>query len=308
MRYSLIGRVRGIFLGAFLGESLATHNRCDLGAMTILGVQSLIEYGRLDVDNWLKRYQQAAIDLNITDIAWGEIILATLPVVIFFHEDTVKLKKNLLQVLKIWDTNPVMRDAALVIGYVIGQSLTEKLDPITLIPQTISFLGKTTTSVPQNLLKVNSLLAQDAGLEQVRDELTKQEELSSNIALVIYCFLSTLEDFRLTVLRVNNHTRKQEYWCLGSQSRSAITGALSGAYNTTVGIPVNWQVLFQATNSPAWGLKNFSQMLELADILVEVWSGVYTITPNTQELTKPESGMNENSLSIYAAPSVIRPR
>ena len=308
MRYSLVSRVRGIFLGAFLGESLATHNRCDLGAMTILGVQSLIEYGRLDVDDWLKRYQQAAVDLNITHIAWGKIILATLPVVIFFHEDTIKLKKNLLQVLQIWDTNPVMTDAALVIGYVIAQSLTEKLDPITLIPQTISFLGKTTTSIPQTLLKVNSLLAQDAGLEQVRGELTKQEELSSNIALAIYCFLSTLEDFRLTVLRVNNHTRKQEYWCLGSQSRSAITGALSGAYNTAVGIPVNWQVLFPATNSAPWGLKNFSQMLELADTLVEVWSGVYTVTPNTQELTKPGYGMNGNLLSIYAAPSVIRPR
>ncbi len=308
MRYSLISRVRGIFLGAFLGESLATHNRCDLGAMTILGVQSLIEYGRLDVDDWSKRYQQAAVDLNITDIAWGEIILATLPVVIFFHEDTVKLKKNLLQVLKIWDTNPVMTDAVLVIGYLISQSLTEKLDPITLIPQTISFLGETKTSIPQNLLKVNSLLAQDTGLEQVRAELTKQEEISSNIALAIYCFLSTLEDFQLTVLRVNNHTRKQEYWCLGSQSRSTITGALSGAYNTAVGIPVNWQVLFPPTNSPAWGLKNFSQMLELADTLVEVWSGVYTVTPNTQELTKSGCGMNENSLSIYAAPSVIRPR
>ncbi|WP_413174526.1 ADP-ribosylglycohydrolase family protein [Anabaena azotica] len=308
MRYSLVSRVRGIFLGAFLGESLATHNRCDLGAMAILGSQSLIEYGRLDVDDWLKRYQQTTVDLNITDIAWGKIILATLPVVIFFHEDTIKLKKNLLQVLQIWDTNPVMTDAALVIGYAIAQSLTEKLDPITLIPQTISFLGKTTTSIPQNLLKVNNLLAQNAGLEQVRGELTKQEELSSNIALAVYCFLSTLEDFRLTVLRINNHTKKQEYWCLGSQSRSAITGALSGAYNTTVGIPINWQALFPATNSPAWGLKNFSQMLELADTLVEVWSGVYTVTPNTQELTTAGSGMNRNPLSIYAAPSVIRPR
>jgi hypothetical protein len=308
MRYSLISRVRGIFIGAFLGENLAAENPDDLGKMAILGSQSLIALGRLDIDDWLKRQQQANLVLEKTDNAWGKIILATLPVAIFFHEDNIKLKKNLLQVLKIWDTEPIVIDAALAIGYAIAQSLTEQLDPLTLIPQTISFLGDTTTPLIQKLLKINTLLVQNAGLEQARTELGKQEQLSSNIGLAFYCFLSTLENWRLTVLRATDNSSKQDFWSLTSYPRGAMTGALSGAYNSTAGIPINWQLL--AINSPAWGMNRFSQILELADALVAIWSGVYDITPDTNKSTKEGYGKNceLTQLSIFAAPRVIRPR
>ncbi|MEA5552626.1 ADP-ribosylglycohydrolase family protein [Anabaena cylindrica UHCC 0172] len=308
MRYSLISRVRGIFIGAFLGENLAVGNAGDLGKMAVLGSQSLIALGRLDLDDWLKHQQQASLVWEKTDHTWVKIILATLPVAIFFHEDTIKLKQNLLQILQIWDTESIVKDAALVIGYAIAQSLTEKLDPLTLIPQTISFLGETTTPLTQKLLKINTLLAQGAGLEQARTELSKQEQLSSNIALAFYCFLSTLEDWQLTVLRTTVNSGKEDPWCMDSHPRSAITGALSGAYNSTTGIPVNWQLL--AINSPGWGLSSFSQMLELADALVAVWSGVYNITLDTNKPTKEGCGINREltPLSIFAAPRVIRPR
>jgi ADP-ribosylglycohydrolase len=308
MRYSLVSRVRGTFLGAFLGENLAGQNYSDLGKISILGSQSLIALGRLDVDDWLKRQQQASVELQVNNTSWAKIIFATLPVAIFFHEDTIKLKQNLLQLLQIWDTDPVVTDAALAIGYAIAQSLTEKLDPLTLIPQTIAFLGETPTPITFNLLKVNTLLAQGAGLEQARTEFSKQEKPSNNIALAFYCFLSTLEDFRLTVLRATDHAGEQDPWCLGAQVRSAITGALSGAYNSTAGIPVNWQVL--ATNSPTWGVSSFSPILELADALVTVWSGAYNITPSINEFTQAGYSMNWElvPLSIFAAPRVIRPR
>jgi hypothetical protein len=304
MRYSLVNRVRGTFLGAILGKNLANQSVCDLGEIAVLGSESLILLGRLDVEDWLKRYQKASVDLEITDTTWGKIILATLPVAIFFHEDTIKLKYNLLQVLQIWNPTPVVIDAALVMGYAIAKSLTEKLDPLTLIHQTISFLGKAETAIPENLLKVNTLLEQGAGLEQARLEFSRQDKISNNIALAFYCFLSTLEDFRLTVLRSADNSLKQNFWCC------ALTGALSGAYNSTVGIPVNWQVLLSASNQPVWGMSNFPQMLELADALVAVWSGAYNINLNTKDLTKEGCDINWQlaPLSIFAAPRVIRPR
>ncbi|MBD2568026.1 ADP-ribosylglycohydrolase family protein [Anabaena lutea] len=302
MRYSLVNRVRGIFLGALLGENLARQNPSDLGKRAILGSESLIALGRLDVDDWLKRYQQASVELETTETGWVKIILATLPVAIFYHEDNIKLKHNLQQVLQICKTEPIVEDAALVIGYAIAQSLTEKLHPLTLIPQTISFLDKTPTSLPQDLLKVNSLLQQGAGLEQARAELSKQEQLSNNIALAFYCFLSTLEDFRLTVLRATHkdNDRKQDPLSLRSQTRGAITGALSGAYNSTASIPVNWQV--SSVTKPAWGKSSFAQILELADALVAVWSGIYDLEPEKSVLS--DLGL----LPTFAAPSVIRPR
>ncbi|MBE9056487.1 ADP-ribosylglycohydrolase family protein [Sphaerospermopsis sp. LEGE 08334] len=304
MRYSLVNRVRGIFLGALLGEILATQNVSDLGEIAILGSKSLIKLGKLDGEDWLKCYKQASLDVGDTDHAWGKIILATLPVAIFFHEDPVKLKYNLWQLLQIWDANPVVIDAAFVLGYAIAKSLTETLDPFTLIPETIDFVGESKTSIPQKLLKVNNLLEQGAGLAQAQTEFSKQDKFSNNIALAFYCFLSTLEDFRLTVLRDKNNLREQNSWFC------ALTGALSGAYNSIEGIPINWQVVLSAFNQPVWGMSSGSVMLELADELVAVWSGAYNISLNIQELTKEGCKINWElvPLSVFAAPRVIRPR
>jgi len=292
MRYSLVSRVRGTFLGAFLGgEILGVPNGCNLGETAVLGSESLIALGKLDVDDWLKRHQQASVDIHTNNTSSGKIIISTLPVTLFFHENKLKLRENLLQVLQIWENDPVTRDTTLALGYAIAQSLTEKFHPLTLIPQTISFLGETETSIPHQLLKVNTLLQEQARLEKVQSELSKQEKLSNNIALAFYCFLSTLEDFRLTVLRANQNNSQEDF-------TSIIAGALSGSHNSTSGIPINWQILSSQTNS-VWGLKSFSQMLELADALMAVWSGAYN--PDSNPLI-------EEQTTIFAAPRVIRPR
>ncbi|MBN3926000.1 ADP-ribosylglycohydrolase family protein [Nostoc sp. NMS4] len=314
MRYSPISRFKGTLLGAFLGGSLASDGKVqfesylDLGRMAILGIESLIALGRLDLDDWIERQQKESPHLVTTDEISIKIIIATLPVALFFHENPIKLRQNLLLVLKIWEDDPVVRDGTLAVGYAIALALTEKLDPLTLIPQTISFIGETPTSIPNKLLRVQNLLEQGAGLSTMQAEFAKEEKLSNTIAMAFYCFLSTLEDFRLTVLQAthNSNSQVQDATLLSSQATGAITGALSGAYNGTGGIPVNWQVLLLQRNSPVWGLTNFSQMLELTDAFVGVWSGVYNLTLNPKELT--EEGCEVAPLSVYAAPRVIRSR
>ncbi|MEH2256267.1 ADP-ribosylglycohydrolase family protein [Nostoc sp.] len=308
MRYSPISRFKGTLLGAFLGGSLASGGKVefesylDLGRMAVLGIQSLIALGRLDLDDWIERQQEESPHLVATDDISIKIIIATLPVALFFHENPIKLRQNLLRVLKIWEDDPVIRDGTLAVGYAITLALTEKLEPLTLIPQTISFIGETPTSIPKKLLRVQNLLEQGAGLSTMQAEFAKEEKLSNTIAMAFYCFLSTLEDFRLTVLQA----KVQDATLLSSQATGAISGALSGAYNGTGGIPVNWQVLLLQRNSPAWGLTSFSQMLELTDAFVGVWSGVYNLTLNPKELT--EEGCEVALLSVYAAPRVIRSR
>ncbi|MCC5607003.1 ADP-ribosylglycohydrolase family protein [Nostoc sp. CHAB 5834] len=313
MRYSPISRFRGTLLGAFLGESLATgdiqsQSYLDLGRMAVLGTESLIALGRLDLDDWIARQQQESLHLAATDDISIKIILATLPVALFFHENPIKLRQNLLHVLKIWEDDPIVRDGTLAVGYAIALALTEKLNPLTLIPQTISFLGQTPTSIPKKLLTVQNLLEQGAGLSRAQAEFAKEEQLSNTIAMAFYCFLSTLEDFRLAVLRAthNGNSKVQDSMPLTSQPTGVITGALSGAYNGIGSIPVNWQVLLLQRNSPIWGLTSFSQMLKLIDAFVAVWSGVYDITLNPRELT--EEGCEVALLSVYAAPRVIRSR
>jgi hypothetical protein len=321
MRYSLISRFRGTLLGALVGTSLASTNQTkshclNLGNMAILGTESLIKLGRLDLNDWIARQPQEPLHLEADDAVSIKVILATLPVALFFHENPIKLRQNLLAVVQIWENDPIVRDGTLAIGYAIAQSLTEKLDPLTLIPQIISFLGETPTSIPKQLLKVQKLVNQRAGLEKAQAELNKEEKLSNNIAIAFYCFLSTLEDFRLAVLRatLNGDSKVEDDAIqvskyLSLQATGAITGALSGAYNTTQGIPVNLRVLLSQANSTVWGLTDFSQMLKLADALVTVWSGVYSTTVDSGEL-KEASAMNSEIalLSVYAAPRVIRLR
>ncbi len=298
MRYSLVSRVRGAFLGAFLGESLTNPNNCNLGKVAVLGTESLISLGKLDVDDWLKRQQQAGIELETNINSWGQIILATLPVVMFFHEDTGKMREKILEVQKIWNrqNEPIVRDASLIIGYAIAQSLNEKLNPHSLISEMVSFLDKTSTSLPQQLINVNDLLKKGAGLEIAQRELSSTEQLTSNIGLAFYCFGSTLEDFPLTVLRAN-----QNHDFANQDVTSAIAGVLSGSYNSTVGIPVNWQISPSVTKSPAWGLENFTQILKLADRMMAVWSGVYNFRDDCGECV-------ETRYTIFAAPHIIRRR
>ncbi|BDI18597.1 hypothetical protein ANSO36C_43990 [Nostoc cf. commune SO-36] len=316
MRHSPINRFKGTLLGAFLGESLTSggeiqfHSCLDLGNMAVLGIQSFIALGRLDLDDWIERQQEESAHFAATDnISISiKIIIATLPVTLFFHESPIKLRQSLLRVVKIWEDDPVVRDGTLAVGYAIALALTEKLNPLTLIPQTIAFLGETPTSIPKKLLRVQNLLEQGAGLSTAQAEFAREEKLSNTIAIAFYCFLSTLEDFRLAVLQAtyNDNSQVQNGTSLTSQATGAITGALSGAYNGTSGIPVNWQVLLLQKNSPGWGLTTFSQMLELTDAFVAVWSGVYNLTLNAKEFT--EEGCEEAPLSVYAAPRVIRSR
>ncbi|MDZ7958738.1 MAG: ADP-ribosylglycohydrolase family protein [Aulosira sp. DedQUE10] len=329
MRYSVVSRFRGTLFGALVGGSIASASdkkflgRCDIDKIAVLGTESLIKHGRLDLDDWrcLRQatptlQQPTSTDLIVTNNLSGKVILATLPVALFFHENTFKLRQNLLRVLEIWEDNPVVRDGTLAVGYAIAQALTEKLHPSSLIPETIAFIGETPTSLPQQLLKVHALLAQGAGLERVQAELSREDKLSNAIAIAFYCFLSSLEDYRLAVLRAtqNGDVWRQDPWRLHLHSISAITGALSGAYNSTAGIPASWQILYSQANSPALGLNNLSQMVELADALVAVWSGLYNFSLNSSQSRAEGYNISEEEASlplqvcVYCAPRVIRSR
>ena len=318
MRYSVYGRFRGTILGALVGESLASgrdiqsQSGTDLDSVAVHGAQSLIQLGLLDIDDWRNRQQPESLHVSANDNISSKVILSTLPVALFFHENTIKLRQNLLRVLQIWEDDPVVRDGTLAVGYAIAQSLTEKLHPRTLIPETIAFIGETPTSIPQQLTKVNALLDQGAGLDRVQAELSREDPHGYVIAMAFYCFLSTLEDYRLAVLRAthNGDVWRKYPWRLQSQGIGAITGALSGSYNSTVGIPVTWRVLHSQAGAAKSGLTNFYQMVELADPLVAVCSGVYNLTLYPCALTSAGYIMSDEQaqLCVYAALRVIRSR
>ncbi len=317
MRYSVLNRFRGVLLGSFLGEILgsgSTQGQVLGGAASIApkqgdahlspslsdwsqiaacGTESLIRRGQLDLDDWVLHsgITQSSLLLLKNTASSSEAAVATLPMALFFHDDPVKLRQHLLKAAAVWQQNSEASEGVLAVAFAIALALTEKLDSTTLIPRTLTYLGKAQTPLVQQLEQVQTLLDQGAGLDttliQLRRERSRRSDLLelsyTSIALAFYCFLHTPEDFRLSVTRATR-TGYQP------QITAALTGALSGAYNSIIGIPVGWRL---AANRISTG----SQRLQLADHLLAVWSGVYDVSA-TEQLQQ----------AAVAAPRVIQPR
>lgn len=299
MRYSLVSRFRGTLVGAALGETFGFHSTkqprqpTSGGKMAVTGAQSLIYLGIFDLEDWRKRLIAQFSEGDLMNTVSGGAIMATLPLVLFSHEYKAKLRQNLQQLVSIWQSDPVggapLLDGALAVGYAIAQCLREKLNPATLIPKTLAFVQDSQTPLVQHLAQVQTLLEQGAGLEMALTQLCRDAHPHSTpIALAFYCFLSTLEDFRLSVTRAARTGYQPQITCY-------LAGALSGAYNSSAGIPVGWRV---ALNQPSWGKTQATQLVQLADQLLAVWSGVY------ETCTTPQIPQG----SAVASPRVIQPR
>jgi len=307
MRYSLLSRFRGCFLGAALGETIGSSGEKQFcqpvgwGRMAVMGAESLIQRGTFDLEDWRDAMLSCEVVLppfpasskqDLVNQASLGATIAMLPLYLFYHENEIKLRQNLLAFVEIWQHNLVIRDSVLALGYVTIQALTEKLNRANLIPQTIDFLGSA-SQIAQPLAQVQKLLEQGAGLQKAITHLAMDSQPTASIALAFYCFLSTPEDLRLSILRA----ARTGY---PSEITSAITGAMSGAYNSTSGIPTTLRMTLSRLDiNPlaAWGIKTEIEMLELSDSLLLVWSGAYDKAIDLDEMM---------SIAAIAAPQVIR--
>lgn len=239
----------------------------------------LIEQGRFDLEDW---YHLVGKDLSSSPV---NSIIATLPIALFYHENDIKLREVVLAVSAEQDET---RDIALAFSYAIAISL--QVHPTELISQTIAFVGLQ-THIAQKLTQVKKWLEQNVGIETVATALDNSP--SSLFALALYCYLSTVSDFRLSLRRVMQKC-PQPYIC-------AITGALSGAYNGISSIPATLrQPLSPASKqNECRDMTTEKEMLRLSDALVAVWSGVYDKATKYADLTQ---------VAVIAAPRVIRIR
>lgn len=319
MQYSLLNRFRGTLLGSFIGEVLASggssrrvlgetalilhqigdsqlNSTCsDWSQIATCGLESLIRYGKLEIDDWMRRSsltQPSLVCLKKTANS-SQAAVATLPIALFFHEDGVKLRHQMLKAASIWQQEGEAFEGVLAVAFAIATVLTEKFDSTTLIPRTLSYLGSgsSQTLLVQQLQRVQALLEQGAGLETVLTQLRRHSPRRGNslicsdtsIALAFYCFLSTPEDFRLCVTRAICSSYQP-------QITATLTGALSGAYNSRTGLPVNWRLCVNRTHLGV-------HRQQLADRLLAVWSGVYDT-----------SSVERCQFAAVAAPQVIQPR
>ncbi|AFY59177.1 ADP-ribosylglycohydrolase [Rivularia sp. PCC 7116] len=302
MRYSLTNRIRGTLIGGMVGQTLgnvglAESFNCSLA---VQGMQSLIAQGGFDLEDWDRLVPSLSNKEIAADFIFLNLIWATLPIALFFHEDRSVLRKNLLLAIKTHN-HPLDRDGILTVCYLIAQSLNDKINTDTIVSEITSFIGETKTGIPKLLQQVNNIIIKNAGYSELQNCLDKENSISNIIAIAFYCFVTTKEDFRLTCLRAVENQQN-------SRVSGAIAGIISGAYNSMTGIPVTWHLGLDEAKLAQWGLTSFSQVVKLADAFVAVWSGTYDVLPQVLELQEVGKSNLIPPLEAIAAPHIIRLR
>jgi len=302
MQHSLLCRFQGALLGSLIGELVSHHLDQGLGdpvgrkslqftknqpkpsqshlcmpklspwsQIATCGIESLIDTGSLNIDDWIFRCRQTQPSLlELKGKAKSsEAAVATLQMALFFHENQELLRQNIAQATAVWQVETNASAGVLAIATAMALTLTETLNRTTLIPHILRGLGTEQTILAYRLQQIQTLIEAGADLETTTRQVRRLPAKLGNrgdasdmaIALAFYCFLYTPEDFRLCVIRAVRSGYQNPI-------TAALTGALAGVYNGINGIPVSWRVA-------ALKIPVFKKRRQLTDQLLAVWLGVY---------------------------------
>lgn len=223
----------------------------------------------------------------------GGWAIAALPLILCYHDNFPALQSHLALLPGAAHTE------ALVLGYTLARILQDQLNPTTLIAQILADLEleRTNWALADQLSEVQRLIHADASLAIAYRVLGSSTAPSASaMALALYCFLYTPEDFYLSLLRSNRYSLQRTLI-------NALVGAMSGCKNTTAGVPLRWRYPLQQQGHSSfllrsrWGIDTETELLQLADLLLAHWAGCY-------------QPMQALSLTLYrgaiAAPNVMR--
>lgn len=279
MQSALLYRFQAAMLGAIVGETIGVQVSGRVPARNYSLDQLMQFYAESLIHP--ERIEQPSHPIFREPLTTAEGAIALIPVFLYFHEDFPKLRQNVETVTELWRNATISELDLLAIGYAISQALLESLTPRRFITKMLTSMLAPPEGIPklQRLQQVETMVDQGVGLEDaVQLILTLSDATTGDaaIALSLYCFLSTPTEFRLSILRAV----RTGYQAAGV---AALTGALSGAYNSTIALPAEWR--FRIVQAPT--------IERLSTQLLASWSGVYN------------AATIDHSLAI-AAPQVIR--
>ncbi len=256
MNHLLSSRFQGALIGGntvYLSSYQIAPNQLIIDTTPALtsGIASLIYHDRFIAQDWAKNI---SIDTSNPE----QSIVAMLPLMLFFHDDRVKLREILINVSHAWQLDWETCSSAIAIGYIISRSLTESFDPKTIIPQLLDEMNNLHPLLFQSLSTIAQLLEQPSSLHQITQPLNTLHPMIESTILAIYCTLSTPEDFSLATRRAYHTKNRSLLTC-------ALTGILAGAQNSLTGIPLNGYLATQ--DRVEW--------LSAAENLLNAWAGVY---------------------------------
>jgi hypothetical protein len=300
MQHLLLARFQGALIGgniSYLSSGQISPNQLmiDTAPALTTGINCLIDRGQFDIRDWS---QNIAADISSSDQA----VIAMLPLMLFFHEDRIKLREAIIAVSHAWELDWETCSSAVAIGYIISRSLTESFDPSAVVAQLLDQTINLHPLLFQELSMIDRVTDRSSSLHQVAQKLAISKQLMITPTVwAIYCLITTPEDFSLAIRRAAHIEGRSLLTC-------ALTGILAGAQNSLSDIPLNG---FLATQKR-------SHWLSLAANLLATWAGIDQVfnpyrPVNTQnaEASIDFVGQN-NSLAanplVVAAPRVMQRR
>ncbi len=281
MKYLLSTRFQGALIGGnliYLNPHQISPNRLMQDAELALtnGLNSLIQHGKFVDRDW---EQNIFVNRPTAERA----IVAMLPLMLFFHDDRVKLRELLINVSHTWELDWETCSSAVAIGYIISRSLTESFNSSTIVAQLLDEAINLHPLLFQSLRTIDRQLSQFDSFHQVTHRSPPiPHPIVNATVLAIYCLLCAPEDLSLALRLADRIDDRSQLIC-------ALTGILAGTHNSSAGIPLNGYLATQ----------DREQWLRAADNLLATWAGVDRLSLSHQHGGAP--------LSV-AAPQVIQPR
>lgn len=302
MHYSIFDRFQGVLYGSLLGEAVFNQRQNLDRLPNWCGISAALTDILLENGGLLGILQQRATQkqrseetttsyapnpLQNLDFSGGSDVaaLASLPIVLFFHDSLELLEQHLVTFSNLWQQSEIVKEDLLVWGFGIALILREKLDLNSPIARLARFPNLECNSLLTLWESLNNPLANSNKLRQTLRQLgesTPSDRLS--LALAFAYFFATPTDLRLSAKLVNGLD------CNPSTAVSLI-GSLAGAFGGYGNIPISWRLALQK-HPLSQNLKTTTSQL------LAVWAGVER---SQIELFSPQN-------VAFAASTVIQPR
>ena len=305
MKHTLINRFQGSLFGVAIGEALANQaTQSTMGEidqsqdLTLLPIINSIAKKIIDLPNFSLELPNICSNLAL-DWSSSNIALFLLPLIMFYVDDFDELRENVTQHNSAsLETAENLQDG-LIWGSAITLALRDRLDLNYVIDSVVLFNpDRGSSQFIKQLAIVNKALKNGKTIIQVEEELfsaaainqiASYRKTTSNpamdkmaLALSLYCFAISPEDFNLAI---NLAASIQHRF----KNILALTGALSGAYNGFIGIPLKSRMMIR--QNPI-----YCQTINITTQLFNVWSGAC------------ETVKYDSQLAIVAPPHTIQTR
>ncbi|MGL5793581.1 MAG: ADP-ribosylglycohydrolase family protein [Waterburya sp.] len=328
MNYCSFDRFEGMWLGSIISAAIASDKNLSeqplvqyLSSNWMLSrneiAQLLIKAEKLEV-GYISEQLVAIVSNNsnfvLADVAvnqkqivslleYQNILLPLLPLVIFWGDNQDLLTAIITQCNLNTTHAMEIKEDVLIWSYLLALVSKQQLDSQTLnvrliVKQILAGVKVETSSLIQKLEIVSQGWEQGITWQQLTERLLTTGNWGQiAIALAVYCFGSTPQDFWLSSKRAANLDQNL------AALTTALTATISGAYNGMTGIPGSWRTIKLPRVTSGEAIANQHQTYQQAQSIGrELWKSWLGIYSDNEKL------LYDQQLHAVALPNIIQPR